>query len=99
MGDFGSTKRVAGESSVLHTNIGTRAFKALEILDLDVDAYMNAVDLWSLGCVTYMMLTSKLPFPGHGIEAFCAGRLQVTSISPNREPSKSLILGLSLRGF
>jgi serine/threonine protein kinase len=74
LGDFGMTKRVAGESSVLHTEVGTRAFRAPEIMDPDVDSYTNAVDMWSLGCVTYMMLTSKIPFPGYSLGAFCSGR-------------------------
>jgi hypothetical protein len=39
------TKRVAGESSVLHTEVGTRAFRAPEIMDPDVDSYTNAVDM------------------------------------------------------
>jgi serine/threonine protein kinase len=45
LGDFGMTKRVAGESSVLHTEVGTRAFRAPEIMDPDVDSYTNAVDM------------------------------------------------------
>lgn len=68
------TKRVAGESSVLHTEVGTRAFRAPEIMDPDVESYTDAVDMWSLGCVTYMMLTSKVPFPGYSLGAFCSGR-------------------------
>jgi len=71
------SKRVANDSSGLHSNVGTRVFKAPEILGLigDSDVYSNSVDIWSTGCVTYKVLTSVVPFIGHhDLRRFCSGR-------------------------
>ena len=37
--------------------------------------YSNAVDMWSLGCVVYKILTSRVPFPDHlSLKKFCEGK-------------------------
>jgi hypothetical protein len=41
----------------------------------DDDEYTNAVDLWGIGCVVYLMLTRELPFPSlRNLSTFCRGR-------------------------
>lgn len=47
--------------------IGTQYFQAPEILGYIEDSeesseYTSAVDIWSLGCVTFQLLTRKVPF-------------------------------------
>lgn len=67
IGDFGITKRIQSDTSSLRTPIGTREFTAPEVQGLmqdfiDSTVYTEAVDLWSLGCVLYYLLTRALPF-------------------------------------
>jgi len=67
IGDFGIAKRIRAEETTLHTYIGTHAYMAPEIVFADgpenID-YTNAVDIWSMGCILYQMLTQKVPFDG-----------------------------------
>lgn len=64
--DFGLTKQVV-DDTVLQTGLGTVEYMAPEILSFissDSSGYTNAVDLWSLGCLVYAIMTKKTPFPG-----------------------------------
>ena len=53
---------------MLRTQIGTPAFAAPEVLgcfqfdDPSIDSYTNAVDIWSLGVMIFLILTGKPPF-------------------------------------
>jgi hypothetical protein len=76
IGDFGITKRVLGKQSTLRTQAGTPLYRAPEVagfVNEGNDGYTNAVDMWSLGCVTYNMLAQRVPFatPGAVIH-FCS---------------------------
>ena len=50
---------------MLRTQIGTPAFAAPEVLgyfqldDMSIDSYTNAVDIWSLGVMIFLILTGK----------------------------------------
>ena len=85
IGDFGISKRIATEQTALRTQAGTQQFQAPEILGYVEEAeetseYTNAVDMWSLGCVTYLMLTQTLPFSKAGaLYRYCSGRVQFPS--------------------
>ena len=70
--DFGLAKVQATESG-LKTFCGTLAYVAPEVLNNRSNAqaesnekneYSNMVDMWSLGCLVYVILTSHLPFSG-----------------------------------
>ncbi|CAB4252717.1 serine/threonine/tyrosine protein kinase RAD53 [Maudiozyma barnettii] len=70
--DFGLAKVQATESG-LKTFCGTLAYVAPEVLnnrsgtsnnDEQHNEYSNMVDMWSLGCLVYVILTSHLPFSG-----------------------------------
>lgn len=81
IGDFGISKRIEDDLSALRTQLGTLLYRAPEIMgyiddeDDDDDEYTNAVDLWSLGCVVYVILTHELPFPSlRALSTFCRGR-------------------------
>ncbi len=67
IGDFGITKRIESAQTALRTVAGTQHFQALEILGFvegsdESSEYTSSVDIWSLGCVTYNLLTQKVPF-------------------------------------
>ncbi|KAL8744751.1 MAG: hypothetical protein Q9190_003049 [Brigantiaea leucoxantha] len=65
IGDFGITKRVGSDQTALRTETGTPYFSAPEVEPDDYRVsvrYTSAVDLWSLGCVIYNVLTKSYPF-------------------------------------
>jgi serine/threonine protein kinase len=64
LGDFGVSKAVADG---LRTRVGTRAYMAPELIDAKIGKYTSAVDMWSLGCVVYWVLTQAIPFPSFGV--------------------------------
>ncbi|KIX07874.1 uncharacterized protein Z518_02528 [Rhinocladiella mackenziei CBS 650.93] len=85
IGDFGISKRIAAEQTALRTHVGTQHFQAPEILGYVEEAeetseYTNAVDMWSLGCVTYLMLAQRVPFvKPRALNEYCSGRVQFPS--------------------
>ncbi|OAP57702.1 hypothetical protein AYL99_08440 [Fonsecaea erecta] len=80
IGDFGISKRVASDQTALRTQVGTELFQAPEVLGYVEEAeetseYTNAVDIWSLGCVVYYMLSQVIPFAGrYALNRYCSGR-------------------------
>ncbi|OCK74702.1 kinase-like protein, partial [Lepidopterella palustris CBS 459.81] len=79
IGDFGISKRVRNEDTALRTQTGTPYFQAPEIQghidnDDESSAYTNAVDMWSLGCVIYLVSTQRVPFlKPSDVRKFCHG--------------------------
>jgi serine/threonine protein kinase len=66
LGDFGISKRVINDETALRTEIGTPSYLAPEVVPTEdsvgQSSYTNAVDMWSLGCVMYWVLTRAVPF-------------------------------------
>ncbi|KAL9131407.1 MAG: hypothetical protein Q9217_000675 [Psora testacea] len=67
--DFGISKRASEGLTKLRTRTGTPAFAAPEVLGYfrpgdtsDDDSYTNAVDIWSLSVITFLILTGKTLF-------------------------------------
>jgi WD40 repeat protein len=67
--DFGISKRATEGLTALRTITGTPAFTAPEVLGFiqssdrpEEDAYTNAVDIWSLSVVTFLVLTGETLF-------------------------------------
>lgn len=68
LADFGISKMNREGNTELRTNVGTDGYIAPEIYSLVDDwredsSYTTAVDIWSLGCLLYYMLTRHTPFP------------------------------------
>jgi hypothetical protein len=79
VGDFGITKRVSNEQTALRTEVGSRSFQAPEVAGIigEYGDYSNSVDIWSLGCVIYKVLTGAVPFDGiMALESYCSSRTE-----------------------
>lgn len=80
IGDFGTSKRAVADTA-LHTPIDTVPYTAPEVLGyFDSTAlhagYDKAVDMWSLGCVVYELVTkAKLHPSPAAVVGYCEGRL------------------------
>ena len=61
IGGFGAAK-IPSDSDPLVTMVGTLEFMAPEIID-ESGPYTHAVDIWSLGCLFFTLLTGKTLFP------------------------------------
>lgn len=77
------------------SKVGTSGYQAPEILDYvheheESSEYSSAIDIWSLGCIVYELLTQLLPFSRGGtLLRYCDGRakfpldpLQRSRVSP-----------------
>lgn len=70
LGDFGILRRISTVQKSRLTRIGTPDYMAPEILFENEDedegqdsSYTLAVDIWSLGCVLFRLLSHQFPFP------------------------------------
>ncbi|ODQ56656.1 hypothetical protein WICANDRAFT_98271, partial [Wickerhamomyces anomalus NRRL Y-366-8] len=67
--DFGLAK-ISDTGTFMKTFCGTLAYVAPEVIDgrlskiTDSNKYSSLVDMWSLGCLVYVILTAHLPFSG-----------------------------------
>jgi len=59
--DFGLSTRHPRQSKPLTTSVGTSYYMAPELLD---GSYDRSCDMWSIGVVTYVMLSGRPPFGG-----------------------------------
>lgn len=67
--DFGLAK-ISTQNSCLKTFCGTLSYLAPEVLNhkargTDSPTYSNLVDMWSIGCVAFVILTGYMPFDGN----------------------------------
>eukprot|EP01126_Amoeba_proteus_P056223 TRINITY_DN7046_c0_g1_i1.p1 TRINITY_DN7046_c0_g1~~TRINITY_DN7046_c0_g1_i1.p1 ORF type:complete len:349 (-),score=74.84 TRINITY_DN7046_c0_g1_i1:254-1300(-) len=60
--DFGFSKMIGTQNSVLQTPVGTLEYSAPEVSAQDT--YSLAVDMWSIGCITFFMVCRRPPFNG-----------------------------------
>ncbi|KAE8349828.1 kinase-like domain-containing protein [Aspergillus coremiiformis] len=59
--DFGCARLVRPTVERMSTLIGTFDYSAPEMLNSSKQGYTKAIDLWSLGCVTAVLLTGDIP--------------------------------------
>jgi hypothetical protein len=92
--DFGLARATAGEVQLtqLGAIVGSPAFMAPEQASrLPVD---SRCDLFSLGCVLYVMCTGELPFPGEDTLATLMALASTTPMPPHeRNPQVPAVLG------
>lgn len=82
MMDFGVVKEMGADLTAVGEVIGTVAWMAPEqITSSEVDA---RADLYSLGCVLYLLLTGKRPFNAHTIHGFMEKHLNEVPIPPRQ---------------
>ncbi|CAK48410.1 hypothetical protein AnigIFM59636_006300 [Aspergillus niger] len=92
--DFGVSKRALEGQTEPRTACGTAGFMAPEVLHLLDDtkedsSFTSAVDIWSLGCLLYYVLTKQTPFGNYellrgyakGRMAFPEGHLKENNVS------------------
>ncbi|CAF9915552.1 MAG: hypothetical protein HETSPECPRED_002522 [Heterodermia speciosa] len=96
IGDFGISKRIRSGNTRFQTMIGTPDFVAPEVLNLvseandedtsdTEDEYTVAVDMWSLGCVIFQLLTLETPFANRKkLGSYCRSKLEKFPLEPLR---------------
>lgn len=60
--DFGLSKIIEDDETIMRTVCGTPYYVAPEILDRSVSKYDQQVDIWSIGVILFYMLSQELPF-------------------------------------
>lgn len=60
--DFGFTRSVGSSDEALTDYVATRWYRSPELLV--GEPYGKALDIWSIGCIVYEMLTGEPLFPG-----------------------------------
>ncbi|KAK9474337.1 kinase-like domain-containing protein [Dipodascopsis tothii] len=71
--DFGLAK-ISESGTFLKTFCGTLAYLAPEVIkgkESRGSVYSNSVDMWSVGCLAYVLLTGYLPFNGSTHDQLC----------------------------
>mmetsp|Transcript_2717 Transcript_2717/g.3852 ORF Transcript_2717/g.3852 Transcript_2717/m.3852 type:complete len:369 (+) Transcript_2717:108-1214(+) len=73
--DFGLSKKFMSEVHRMNDGVGTVYTMAPEVLKGD---YTNKADIWSIGVILYMLLSSQMPFYGkrriHVVEKIMSGK-------------------------
>jgi len=60
--DFGLSKMLDEQSSIMKTPCGTPGYVAPEVISKPAGGYSKAVDVWSMGVITYILLCGFPPF-------------------------------------
>ncbi|KAE8148593.1 kinase-like domain-containing protein [Aspergillus avenaceus] len=68
--DFGCARKIEPTNERMYTLVGTFEYNAPEIFNAHKQGYTKAVDLWSLGSVTTVLLTGNVPFQGSRTKGF-----------------------------
>ncbi|KAL8785895.1 MAG: hypothetical protein Q9195_008440 [Heterodermia aff. obscurata] len=111
IGDFGISKRIRSGNTRFQTMIGTLDFVAPEVLNLvsevddedtgdEEDEYTVAVDMWSLGCVIFQLLTLETPFANRKkLGSYCRSKLEKFPLVPLHQSAVSAAATEVIRGL
>ena len=58
--DFGLAIKLENFEAIVRQKVGTQGYMAPEVITRQ--PYSKSCDVWSLGCMTYWLLTGQLPF-------------------------------------
>ena len=88
IGDFGLARTIQsgklGFKGIITDYVATRWYRAPEML-LGSNKYNKAIDMWSVGCILYELLTCKPLFPGKSTKHMFALVLEVTGVPDKTE--------------
>ena len=101
LGDFGLSKKRT-DGTAYRTQAGTQQYMAPELfyyvqeLDTETSEYTSAIDLWSLGCIIYRIVTGAVPFPSLlSLRNYCRDPSKVPLIiPPNMEEAGKFVQNL-----
>lgn len=94
--DFGISKKMR-PGKLVFEHIGTPAYLAPEII-LEAGYSGFAADVWSLGVMSYMALTGKVPFKGNNIKELQQSILHSKVVFPSK-PALSSEMKRAIRGM
>jgi serine/threonine protein kinase len=99
LGDFGLSKKRT-DGTAYRTQAGTQQYMAPELfyyvqeLDAETSEYTNAIDLWSLGCIIYRIVTGAVPFPSLlSLRNYCRDPSKVTLNMPPTMEEAGMFVG------
>ncbi|XP_065913651.1 serine/threonine-protein kinase H1-like isoform X2 [Dysidea avara] len=58
--DFGLAYQISDHNDIMMTTCGTSEYLAPEMIE--GDTYCNAVDMWTIGVITFILLSGQMPF-------------------------------------
>jgi serine/threonine protein kinase len=101
LGDFGLSKKRTDDTAY-RTHAGTQHYMAPELfyyvpeLDTETSEYTSAIDLWSLGCIIYRVVTGAVPFPSLlSLRNYCKDPSKVLfNMPPTMENARKFMQGL-----
>lgn len=88
IGDFGLARTLSsgktGYKAIVTDYVATRWYRAPEML-MGAAKYGKPIDMWSVGCILYELITSKPLFPGKSTKHMFALFLELTGIPTEEE--------------
>ncbi|KAH8433217.1 FHA domain-containing serine/threonine-protein kinase [Aspergillus melleus] len=78
--DFGCARTIQPRLERMSTVVGTFDYSAPEVLQQTSQGYTKAVDLWSLGCITFVLLTGDIPFRDEVARTMCTELARTTGL-------------------
>ncbi|KKZ68287.1 hypothetical protein EMCG_06043 [[Emmonsia] crescens] len=101
--DFGCARRLEKESSRMKTSMGTLEYTAPEVPQSTSsgsgNGYTKAVDMWSLGCLTVVLLTGGSPFADQETGQYSQNMARNCDLSTLEKEKDWQRVGLSAKDF